>query len=90
MTRWQKHIRPENLLLVSFTEIASSPETLITRLYGALGVDPAFRPPSPRLHEKIFSFREESDQLPPAVFDAIHALHNTENDLTVFRRAKKS
>lgn len=80
LKRWQDHIRPENLVLIDFAQIAADPENLIARLYKALGVDNAYRPPENLMREKIFSFRKDSDQLPPAVMDAITDLYGTERD----------
>jgi hypothetical protein len=75
LKRWQSHIAPERLILIDFAQIAKAPHSLIKRLYRALDVNENFQPPETLIHEKIFSFRTPSDQLPDAVMSAINDLY---------------
>ncbi len=93
LARWQKHTDAKNLIVINFADIAKNPEKLVSGLYTALGVDSSFRPPPEKLHEKIFSFRDDAPDVPPSILAAAQkffAQPEGENHLTVSPRAKKS
>ncbi len=73
---WSHYIAKENLILVDFTRIEKEPEALIRNLYERLAANASYRPAM--AWQKIFSFRKESDSLPPAVLTKIMQMHEKE------------
>lgn len=75
---WNSYLDEDHLCLIDFSEISQAPDELITKLYTWMGLDNSYRPPQTLIGEKVFSFKTGKDDLPKAVTDKLHSMHQKE------------